>query len=166
MPKKSETLKQIEVHTKTLKAAAEALLAKDVEIERLSKENEQLRGGLKAALLRGDAQAALNRIEREDLAVLKDQPQADIEYLRKQLAFCGWHGYRILERTDPPDPDYYSALAITEAAEAEAQGLIPAPAETEAVERLRGTQPCRSPYCECAPGQCSHPGFYDARGTF
>ncbi len=22
---------------------------------------------------------------------------------------------------------------------------------------------CRSPYCECSQGRCSHPGFYDAR---
>lgn len=26
-------------------------------------------------------------------------------------------------------------------------------------------KPCRSPYCECPVGQCSHPGSYDARGT-
>ncbi len=25
--------------------------------------------------------------------------------------------------------------------------------------------PCRSPYCECSAGKCTHPGFYDARGT-
>ena len=25
-------------------------------------------------------------------------------------------------------------------------------------------KPCRSPYCECDHGKCSHPGFYDARG--
>jgi hypothetical protein len=25
-------------------------------------------------------------------------------------------------------------------------------------------KPCRSPYCECVVGACSHPGFYDARG--
>ena len=25
-------------------------------------------------------------------------------------------------------------------------------------------KPCRSPYCECTPGTCSHPGCYDARG--
>ena len=24
-------------------------------------------------------------------------------------------------------------------------------------------KPCRSPYCECTPGQCLHPGCYDAR---
>jgi len=24
-------------------------------------------------------------------------------------------------------------------------------------------KPCRSPYCECTPGTCSHPGCYDAR---
>jgi hypothetical protein len=24
-------------------------------------------------------------------------------------------------------------------------------------------QPCRSPYCECDAGKCTHPGFYDAR---
>lgn len=24
-------------------------------------------------------------------------------------------------------------------------------------------QPCRSPYCECSPGACTHPGCYDAR---
>jgi hypothetical protein len=24
-------------------------------------------------------------------------------------------------------------------------------------------QPCRSPYCECMVGQCTSPGFYDAR---
>jgi len=24
-------------------------------------------------------------------------------------------------------------------------------------------KPCRSPYCECVPGTCSHPGCYDAR---
>ena len=26
-------------------------------------------------------------------------------------------------------------------------------------------RPCRSPYCECDVGKCSHPGCYDARGT-
>lgn len=26
------------------------------------------------------------------------------------------------------------------------------------------TKPCRSPYCECDAGKCTHPGFYDARG--
>lgn len=25
-------------------------------------------------------------------------------------------------------------------------------------------KPCCSPYCECEPGHCSHPGFYDDRG--
>ena len=25
-------------------------------------------------------------------------------------------------------------------------------------------KPCRSPYCECEVGKCTHPGFYDARG--
>lgn len=25
-------------------------------------------------------------------------------------------------------------------------------------------RPCRSPYCECTAGQCTHPGCYDARG--
>lgn len=25
-------------------------------------------------------------------------------------------------------------------------------------------KPCRSPYCECDHGKCSHPGCYDARG--
>lgn len=24
-------------------------------------------------------------------------------------------------------------------------------------------KPCRSPYCECTKGQCTHPGYYDAR---
>jgi hypothetical protein len=24
-------------------------------------------------------------------------------------------------------------------------------------------KPCRSPYCECDSGKCTHPGFYDAR---
>ena len=24
-------------------------------------------------------------------------------------------------------------------------------------------KPCRSPYCECTPGTCNHPGCYDAR---
>ena len=24
-------------------------------------------------------------------------------------------------------------------------------------------KPCRSPYCECTPGTCGHPGCYDAR---
>ena len=33
-----------------------------------------------------------------------------------------------------------------------------------ALEQL-GLKPCRSPYCECAPRQCTHPGNYDARGT-
>lgn len=38
------------------------------------------------------------------------------------------------------------------------------------IEKLLSTQmtkeapkPCRSPYCECELGKCSHPGFYDAR---
>jgi len=26
-------------------------------------------------------------------------------------------------------------------------------------------KPCRSPYCECSVGACSHPGFYDARNV-
>jgi hypothetical protein len=28
---------------------------------------------------------------------------------------------------------------------------------------LAGLRPCRSPYCECEPGACTHPGCYDAR---
>lgn len=27
-------------------------------------------------------------------------------------------------------------------------------------------QPCRSPYCECEPGKCTSPGFYDARDSW
>ena len=26
------------------------------------------------------------------------------------------------------------------------------------------TLPCKSPYCECDTGKCTHPGFHDARG--
>lgn len=26
------------------------------------------------------------------------------------------------------------------------------------------TKPCRSPYCECDEGKCTHPGYHDARG--
>lgn len=26
-----------------------------------------------------------------------------------------------------------------------------------------GLKPCRSSYCECDSGKCTHPGFYDAR---
>ena len=26
------------------------------------------------------------------------------------------------------------------------------------------TKPCKSPYCECSVGECTHPGFHDARG--
>ena len=29
---------------------------------------------------------------------------------------------------------------------------------------IQPLKPCRSPYCECTPGTCSHPGCYDARG--
>jgi hypothetical protein len=29
---------------------------------------------------------------------------------------------------------------------------------------FQGLQPCKSPYCECDVGKCTHPGFYDARG--
>jgi hypothetical protein len=29
---------------------------------------------------------------------------------------------------------------------------------------LQPLKPCRSPYCECTPGTCSHPGCRDARG--
>lgn len=29
----------------------------------------------------------------------------------------------------------------------------------------RELQACRSPYCECEPGECMHPGCYDARAT-
>lgn len=28
---------------------------------------------------------------------------------------------------------------------------------------MSDTRPCRSPYCECEPGKCTHPGFHDAR---
>lgn len=28
---------------------------------------------------------------------------------------------------------------------------------------LATLKPCKSPYCECDEGKCSHPGFYDAR---
>lgn len=27
----------------------------------------------------------------------------------------------------------------------------------------KALKPCRSPYCECDKGKCTHPGFYDAR---
>jgi hypothetical protein len=32
-------------------------------------------------------------------------------------------------------------------------------------EQEPAKKPCRSPYCECAVGACTHPGFYDARGS-
>ena len=28
---------------------------------------------------------------------------------------------------------------------------------------MKELKPCRSPYCECVQGECTHPGFYDAR---
>lgn len=31
------------------------------------------------------------------------------------------------------------------------------------VEPKTNLHPCRSPYCECDVGKCTHPGFYDAR---
>lgn len=30
-------------------------------------------------------------------------------------------------------------------------------------EKPVALKPCRSPYCECTVGQCTHPGCYDAR---
>ena len=41
------------------------------------------------------------------------------------------------------------------------QVLVPREAKPAMSGDLR---PCRSPYCECDPGKCSHPGCYDARG--
>ena len=40
--------------------------------------------------------------------------------------------------------------------------------ESEVLEWGRKIQraflrPCRSPYCECEAGKCTHPGCYDAR---
>ena len=34
------------------------------------------------------------------------------------------------------------------------------------IEHFYGTStlPCKSPYCECDTGKCTHPGFHDARG--
>lgn len=37
--------------------------------------------------------------------------------------------------------------------------------EVDVPEEPAPKRPCRSPYCECSPGQCTHPGCYDARGT-
>jgi hypothetical protein len=37
-------------------------------------------------------------------------------------------------------------------------GCIPLQPQSQSLK------PCRSPYCECTPGQCLHPGCYDARG--
>lgn len=28
---------------------------------------------------------------------------------------------------------------------------------------MSAQRPCNSPYCECEPGKCSHPGCYDDR---
>jgi len=39
---------------------------------------------------------------------------------------------------------------------------FPAVAQSQHKNSLR---PCRSPYCECDHGKCTHPGCYDARGT-
>lgn len=36
-------------------------------------------------------------------------------------------------------------------------------AELRVISHMQGLRPCRSPYCECPEGQCSHPGCYDAR---
>jgi hypothetical protein len=36
-------------------------------------------------------------------------------------------------------------------------GCIPLQPQSQSLK------PCRSPYCECTPGTCSHPGCYDAR---
>lgn len=37
--------------------------------------------------------------------------------------------------------------------------------ENRQAARASGLQPCRSPYCECDVGKCTHPGFYDSRGV-
>lgn len=39
------------------------------------------------------------------------------------------------------------------------------PAMRVAIAHLQqeAARPCRSPYCECEMGQCTHPGCYDAR---
>lgn len=29
--------------------------------------------------------------------------------------------------------------------------------------KVKQLKPCRSPYCECEQGKCTHPGFFDAR---
>lgn len=42
---------------------------------------------------------------------------------------------------------------------AQKQALAAAPVVQEPVV----LKPCRSPYCECTVGQCTHPGCYDAR---
>jgi hypothetical protein len=47
-------------------------------------------------------------------------------------------------------------LAMMKAVKAEANAAADQP------DALR---PCRSPYCECAPGECTHPGCYDARAA-
>lgn len=43
---------------------------------------------------------------------------------------------------------------------AEKNGVNTTAGNTDSVLR-----PCRSPYCECDPGKCTHPGCYDARGV-
>jgi hypothetical protein len=35
--------------------------------------------------------------------------------------------------------------------------------QPEPVQEPVALKPCRSPYCECADGKCTHPGCYDAR---
>lgn len=53
-------------------------------------------------------------------------------------------------------PDEALKLACDKAREYNIQHIIS--------ENTKLTKPCKSPYCECDVGNCTHPDFHDARG--
>lgn len=52
------------------------------------------------------------------------------------------------------------ALAVTSSELRKVRATHPAPAAP-----APSSKPCHSPYCECSAGQCTQPGFHDARGS-
>jgi len=80
--------------------------------------------------------------------------------------FCGGEAHieRVGDRRASTVYECGSCGCYLETCEEFNHGRIWNERHTVAPSQEPALKPCRSPYCECDQGACTHPGFYDARG--
>ena len=90
-----------------------------------------------------------------------------IQRLRTAWTYCGVEQALRFEAADALEQQA-AQIAEKDAEITRLRDIASDAADDACINALRkengvGLRPCRSPYCECDPGKCTHPGCYDAR---